>query len=50
MTQTLQAEASALRSWLIDAALPFWAKQGRDANGGFYEPKPRALDGMTGRR
>ena len=37
MTQTLQAEASALRSWLIDAALPFWAKQGRDANGGFYE-------------
>lgn len=28
---------SVLKEWLIEAALPFWAQQGRDMYGGFYE-------------
>lgn len=33
----LKTEAQALKRWAIDAALPFWAENGRDQNGGFYE-------------
>ena len=37
MSAALQAQARLLKDWLIDAALPFWALNGVDSNGGFYE-------------
>ncbi len=37
MSRALKAETKALRSWMIEAALPFWAAHGVDAQGGFYE-------------
>lgn len=37
MSTALQTQARALKDWTIDAALPFWAHNGRDGQGGFYE-------------
>ena len=37
MSDRLQIQARALKDWLVDAALPFWAKRAVDPNGGFYE-------------
>lgn len=34
---SLKTQAHALKSWTIEAALPFWAKHGVDKRGGFYE-------------
>lgn len=36
-TADLKSETQALLSWLTDAALPFWAKNAVDAEGGWYE-------------
>jgi mannose-6-phosphate isomerase len=33
----LKAETKALKDWIIEAALPFWAAHGVDAQCGFYE-------------
>lgn len=37
MANSLKSETKALKSWLIDAALPFWAARGMDRRGGFFE-------------
>ncbi len=43
MMPALQTQAKALRDWLCDAALPFWAQTAIDYRGGWYEDL--ALDG-----
>lgn len=43
MSDTLTSEAEALETWLITRALPFWAENAIDPNGGWYEHL--ALDG-----
>ena len=38
MTLTrLQTQANALKTWVSDIALPFWAEAGRDSRSGWYE-------------
>lgn len=37
MSAALQVQARSLKDWLVDAALPFWARYGVDKQGGFYE-------------
>lgn len=37
MSKALQVQARALKDWLIDAALPYWAERAIDPQGGFYE-------------
>lgn len=37
MTPEVVAEAAALRAWMFDVALPFWARVGVDPAGGFFE-------------
>jgi mannose-6-phosphate isomerase len=37
VASSLKSETKALKSWLIDAALPFWAARGMDRRGGFFE-------------
>lgn len=37
MSTELRRLTAELKSWLIDAALPFWANTAIDAQGGFYE-------------
>ncbi|MBC6402058.1 MAG: AGE family epimerase/isomerase [Hyphomonadaceae bacterium] len=37
MPHPLTSQAQHLKSWLIDAALPFWAENARDDQGLFYE-------------
>lgn len=37
MANSLKSHSKALKSWLIDAALPYWETHGIDRSGGFYE-------------
>lgn len=37
MTDSLLSQARGLETWLREKALPYWAENGRDARGGWYE-------------
>ena len=37
MSAALKSQARALKDWLIEASLPFWAENSIDKQGGFYE-------------
>ena len=39
--QALRKSALALRAWMMDEALPFWAENARDERGGFCEDLSR---------
>ena len=48
--QALRNSALALRAWMMEEALPFWAKNARDERGGFCEELSRKKRAKLERR